>query len=227
MRQVNKLSKLCGRVLGIVFFLLIFMNSFGQIVNVGNGSYTTQFPGVDEAGRNTYPSGTPYTTGIAATQPAPTNDWWSAKIKNPHAGNLFNYPYTLKTVNSGLVVTYIPWGVIDDILPVTVGVSGLNASAANVSDFSDWTVTMDWSNAEHNFRATAGIGMPFLYFTKADTDLAQLTVASGSVTITNEMLVITDARNGADFAVYAPSGSSWTKDGNIYTSDLNGQTHWR
>ena len=226
MRQVNKLSKLCGRVLGIVFFLLIFMNSFGQIVNVGNGSYTTQFPGVDEAGRNTYPSGTPYTTGIAATQPAPTNDWWSAKIKNPHAGNLFNYPYTLKTVNSGLVVTYIPWGVIDDILPVTVGVSGLNASAANVSDFSDWTVTMDWSNAEHNFRATAGIGMPFLYFTKADTDLAQLTVASGSVTITNEMLVITDARNGADFAVYAPSGSSWTKDGNIYTSDLNGQNYW-
>jgi len=100
------------------------------------------------------------------TKPAPTNDWWSAKIKNPHADNLFSYPFTLKTINSGLVVTYIPWGVIDDIMPVTVGVTGLSASAANVSDFSDWTVTMDWTNATHNFQATAGIGMPFLYFTK-------------------------------------------------------------
>ena len=34
-------------------------DSFGQIINVGDGSYTTLFPGVDEAGRNTYPSGTP------------------------------------------------------------------------------------------------------------------------------------------------------------------------
>ena len=47
---------------------------------------------------------------------------------NNHVSNLFNYPYTLKTVNQGLVVTYIPWGVIDDYLPVTVGVDGMNAS---------------------------------------------------------------------------------------------------
>ena len=30
-----------------------------QVVNVGSGSYTTTFPGVDAAGRNGYPSGTP------------------------------------------------------------------------------------------------------------------------------------------------------------------------
>jgi len=219
-------SKQINQFLIVILISFATFDTFGQIVNVGDGSYTTQFPGVDEAGRNTYPSGTPYTTGDAATKPVPTNDWWSAKIKNPHADNLFNYPFTLKTINNGLVVTYIPWGVIDDILPVTVGVVGLNASAANVSDFSDWTVTMDWTNGAHNFQATAGIGMPFLYFTKADADVAQLTIASGSVTISNEMLVITDARNGADFAVYAPSGSVWSQNGNIYTSDLNGQNYW-
>ena len=215
------------KIILISFFITPFCaDSFGQIVNVGSGSYTTAFPGVDEAGRNTFPSGTPFTIGLAAAKPAPTNDWWSAKIKNNHADNLFNYPYTLKTVNNGLVVTYIPWGVIDDISPVTVGVMGLNAPAANVSDFSDWTVTMDWSNAGHNFQATTGIGMPFLYFTKEATDVAQVTVTSGSVTISNELLIIADARNGADFAVYAPAGSIWTQSGNTYTSTLNGENYW-
>ena len=210
----------------LIFLFLSFNSTYSQIIDVGDGSYTTQFPGLDEAGRNTYPSGTPFTIGVAATKPAPTNDWWSAKIKNSHADNLFNYPFTLKTVNEGLVVTYIPWGVIDDILPVIVGVTGLNAQEAKVSDFSDWTVTMDWSNSSHNFQATTGIGMPFLYFTKDTSDIAQITINSGSVVISEEILIITDARNGADFAVYAPAGSIWSKDGNTYTSDLNEKNYW-
>ena len=36
----------------------------------------------------------------------------------------------MKTINEGLVVSYIPWGVIDDIEPVTIGVVGLEALAA-------------------------------------------------------------------------------------------------
>lgn len=206
--------------------LLTIQETSGQVVDVGSGSYTTAFPGVDAAGRNTFPSGTPFTTGVAASKPTPTNDWWSHKVKNSHSSNLFNYPFTLKTVNGGLVVSYIPWGVIDDIEPVTVGVAGLNASAANVSDFSDWTVTIDWSNATHHFQATAGIGMPFVYFSKASTDVAQVKVTQGTVAISNEMLVITNARNGADFVVYAPVGSVWTQSGNTYTSTLNGQNYW-
>ncbi|MEZ4954363.1 MAG: glycosyl hydrolase [Saprospiraceae bacterium] len=212
-----------------LLFLTLFLTTqktLAQVINVGSGSYTTAFPGVDAAGRNTFPSGTPFTTGAAADKPTPTNDWWSHKVKNNHSSNLFNYPFTMKTVNSGLVVSYIPWGVIDDIEPVVIGVTGLNASAANVSDFSDWTVSMDWSNAAHNFQTTAGIGMPFLYFSKASTDVAQVTVNQGTVTIANEMLVIVDARNGADFAVYAPVGSVWTQSGNTYTSTLNGQNYW-
>jgi endoglucanase Acf2 len=212
----------------VVFASLFFGLSqlAAQTVNVGSGSYTTVFPGVDGAGRNGYPSGTPFTTGIAATKPTPTNDWWSHKVKNAHSPNLFNYPFTLKTVNSGLVVTYIPWGPIDNIEPLIVGVTNLNASAANVSDFTDWTVTMDWANAAHNFTATSGIGMPFLYFTKDSADVAKITVNQGTVTVSNEMLVIVDARNGADFAVYAPVGSTWIQSGNTYTSTLNGKNYW-
>ncbi|NBR83523.1 MAG: hypothetical protein EBT52_07320 [Flavobacteriia bacterium] len=193
---------------------------FGQFVPVGSGSYTTVFPGVDAAGRNGYPSGTPFVTGAAANKPIPTNDWWSAQVKNPHTDNLFNYPFTMKSVNEGLVVSYIPWGPIDNILPVVVGVSGLNASQANVSDHTDWTVTMDWSASGKQFQATTGIGMPFIYFEKDASSLASVTVDQGNVTISGEVLIVEDARNGADFAVYAPTGSSWQQSGNQYTSSL-------
>lgn len=221
------LSKALNKVFILFSLFLIFSTTLqAQFVPIGNGGYTTTFPGTDAAGRNAFPSGSPLTVGNAAGKPIPTNDWWSHKIKNNHSDNLFNYPYTLKTVNEGLVVTYIPWGVIDNITPVTVGVTGLSASVANVSDFSDWTVTMDWANAGHHFQATSGIGMPFLYFEKGASDVAQVSVTSGTVVIDNEMLIITDARNGADFAVYGPVGSVWTQNGTNYTSTLNGQNYW-
>lgn len=200
--------------------------SFAQVVNVGSGSYTRTFPGVDAAGRNGYPSGTPYTIGAAANKPTPTNDWWSHKVKNAHSDNLFNYPYTMKTLNDGLIMTYIPWGVIDNFEPVIVGVSGLNASAVNVSDFSDWTVTMDWKSGSHHFKATSGIGMPFVYFEKDSNDVASITVNMGTARISNELLIIEDLRYNADFVVYAPSGSVWNKSGNTYTSTLNGKNYW-
>ena len=214
------------KVLVISISLLISATGESQFVSVGSGGYTTQFPGVDQAGRNGFPSGTPYTIGIAAQKPVPTNDWWSAQIKNSHADNLFNYPYTLKSIPEGLVVSYIPWGVIDNILPVVVGVNGLNSSNCNVSDFSDWTVEMQWQNSNHQFNATSGIGMPFLYFEKKTNDIALVEVNQGTVTISREVLTIIDARNGADFAVYAPKGSTWLKNGNKYTSTLNGKNYW-
>ena len=209
-----------------VFFLIFSTSLLAQVVPIGSGSYTLSFPGTDVAGRNTYPSGTPFVIGNAVGKPIPTNDWWSAQVKNAHADNLFNYPFTLKTVNNGLVVTYIPWGPIDNILPVVIGVTGLNAAQANISDFSDWTVSMDWANGGHHFNTTTGIGMPFLYFEKATNDVARIEVNQGNVTISNEVLIVEDARNGADFAIYAPTGSTWQTNGNVYTSTLNGKNYW-
>ncbi|MCG9881772.1 MAG: hypothetical protein MH472_14345, partial [Bacteroidia bacterium] len=75
-----------------VFFTLSY--SIAQIIPVGSGSYITNFPGTDAAGRNTFPSGSPLLTGNALGKPVPTNDWWSNKVKNNHSDNLFNYPFT-------------------------------------------------------------------------------------------------------------------------------------
>jgi len=51
-----------------------------QTVTVGSGSYTTQFPGTDVAGRNAYPSGVPYLIDSLKSKPVPTNDWWISQL---------------------------------------------------------------------------------------------------------------------------------------------------
>lgn len=219
-------KSLALRALILILFCTLGTTSFAQVIQVGQGSYTTVFPGTDAAGRNGFPSGTPFVTGAAANKPVPTNEWWSHKVKNAHSSNLFNYPYTLKTINQGLVATYIPWGPIDNIEPVRIGVSGLNASDAKVADHDDWTVTLDWQDGSKHFQAKSGVGMPFVYFEKDSASLAEVLVNQGTVTDSGSFLIIKGVRNGADFVVYGPSGSSWTKNGNTYTSNLNGKNYW-
>ena len=212
----------------LFLFIIAFttsLSTFSQ-VSVGNGSYTTNFPGTDQAGRNGYPSGLPQISGLASGKPVPTNDWWSKLLKEDHADNLFNYPMTLKTTNQGLIVTYIPFGVIGDSAPIEVNLSGLNAQKTTVSDYSDWTVTMNWEDGAHNLQATSGIGMPFIYFEKESDDILEVKVNSGTATISGELLLIENASNGASFVFYAPAGSVWTKNGTSFSSNLNNKDYW-
>ena len=225
-------------ILAILTLNILLMFSWNevkaQIVPVGSGSYTTTFPGTDIAGRNTFPTGSPLVSGAAVGKPIPTNDWWSTKIKSDHVSNMFNYPLALKTTNQGLVVSYIepasgPNGSsqpFDDMEPIIVGVDQLNAPASTVSDYSDFTVSINWQNGLHTFTSTIGIAMPFIYFTKHSNDIAKIIVNNGNVTVDGEIIIIEDARQGADFAIYAPEGSVWTSTGNVYTSDLNNKDYW-
>ncbi|MFV9551847.1 glycosyl hydrolase [Algibacter sp. PT7-4] len=208
----------------VLGFTIVAANA--QTTNIGSGSYTNSFPGTDAAGRNGFPSGTPQISGNATGKPVPTNDWWSKLIKENHADNLFNYPMTMKTTNTGLIVTYIPFGVIGDSAPIQIGLSGLNSSQATVSDYSDWTVTMNWNDGSHELKATSGIGMPFLYFEKESDDVLEIKINNGMVTVSSEMLIIENASSGADFVIYAPVGSVWTNTGSTYTSTLNGNNYW-
>jgi len=220
----NRLQLSTSFIILICCFLSI--NIYAQNVTVGNGGYTTSFPGTDSAGRNAYPSGSPQLSGNAIGKPVPTNDWWSKLIKENHADNLFNYPMTLRTTNQGLIVSHVPWGVIGDSAPIEIGLTGLTTNKTTVSDYSDWTVTMNWNDGSHNLNATSGIGMPFLYFSKGSSDVVEITINSGTATISDEVLLIENASNAKDFVFYAPTGSSWSQNGSVFSSSLNGQNYW-
>jgi endoglucanase Acf2 len=218
-------------VIGILNYALI---SNGAIEAVGMGSYTTEFPGVDVAGRNGYPGGTPQLSGAAVGRPVPTNDWWSALVKNDHAVNLFNYPLGMRTLARGLDIGYVvpgsgPGGSVQplsDQSPVVVGVSGLSAPRATAADHSDWTVTIGWESGGRSFRATSGVGMPFVYFEKSAGAEARVEVNMGVVAVDGERLLITNSQSGANFAVYGPAGTQWAQSGNVYTSTLAGKDYW-
>ena len=209
-----------------IFLMLTYHIATSQTINLGSGSFTNQFPGTDSEGRNTVPTGSPQLSGVAATKPIPTNDWWSKLLNNDHVNNLYNYPLAMETTTSGLNITHIPRGVIGDQISLRVGIDGLDSAKATIDDHTDWTVSIKWTDSNHSFGATSGIGMPFVYLTKGPNDIAKVVVETGSVTVVDEQIRILDARNGADFVVYAPTGSTWNQNGNTYSSTLNDETYW-
>jgi endoglucanase Acf2 len=221
----------------LLLILCSWSTAFAQVVPVGNGSYTSSFPGTDEAGRNTFPGGTPQLSGVAATKPVPTNDWWSNLIKEDHGGQAFNYPLSFRSVPEGLVINYtIPQSSssteyrqpMSDVKAIVVGVDGLNAARSTASDYSDWTVTMNWNSNGQNFNATMGMGMPFVYFSKGNSELAKISVGfnpSGARASGNK-LIIQNNMNGSDFVVFGPAGSSWSGSGGVFTSNLAGKNYW-
>ena len=194
------------------------------VVNVGSGSYSDAFPGVDAAGRNAYPAGEPQVSGRAATRPIPTNDWWSSELINNHGNTIFNYPMGLQPMDNGLkMVNPVLGGAMPADSPVVIGLSGLNAQQTTVCDHSDWTVSINWSN---RMTATAGMGMPFVYFEKSDNSDVVVNIGMGGARAEGNILIISGSYNGASYAVYAPSGASWQLNGGTATSNLAGKNYW-
>ena len=54
----------------------------------------------------------------------------------------------------------------------------------------------------------------------------EIEIRLGQVTLNGEKIIVENARNGADFVIYAPTGSTWQVSGNKYTSSLNGNNYW-
>lgn len=223
----------------ILFFLFLLFSSYlgAQGTQVGSGSYSTVFPGVDEANRNGTPPGTPDVTGNAATKPVSTNNWWSNFLLEDHGGNAFNYPLSFRSESNGLVVNYTwplgdtpnefrePMSAVDGVV---VGVQNLNSGKSDVADFSDWTVTLNWNDGTHQFNAQMGMGMPFVYFTKGASDVASVFVGfnPAGVLVDGNKLLIENNFGGSNYVVYAPAGSFWSQNGDTYTSTLNGKDFW-
>lgn len=192
------------------------------VVQVGSASYSDAFPGTDKEGRNATPPGTPQLSGIAATKPAPTNEWWCNELQNNHGKAMFNYPMGVRTENNGIVLInpMIGGGLAADT-PILIGVDGTASERTTVSNHSDWSVTYAWNNME----ATVLHGSPMVYFTKTSDAPVKIT-ATSTMSASGNVLTVSGGFNNASYAVFAPEGSVWNVSGTTATSTLNGKNYW-
>lgn len=207
--------------------LFAFLTAFAE--NAGMGSYLTAFPGTDNTGRNSFPPGSPQTSGKASLRPAPTNEWYSNELISAHGDGIFNYPMALKPLDNGLaIIRNMEQQAITAENPFVVSVEGMNASKTTVSDFSDWTVTINWEGQTSSMEATIGQGMPMVYFTRSE-GAGKTTVSINAGTfklLTPNIAIATGCYNRSAYAVYAPSGSTWDLQDNTISSDLSGKNYW-
>ena len=206
---------------------LTLFSANAETVQKGSGSYTTEHPGVDEANRNKVPAGMPRLSGEAAGKPVPTNDWWSNLLYSDLSANVFNYTTGLRMFNDGVSLSYTPIGQAMSVeAAMKIGLEGLSVSGTTVSDYSDWTVTINWSDGTNTMEATTGLAMPFVYFTKSGDSKVSISALYGNPAVDGNILVFTGAFNNAKYAIYAPEGSTWEGSGTNYTSDLGGKDYW-
>ncbi|MEU4686705.1 glycosyl hydrolase [Streptomyces xinghaiensis] len=209
-------------------------------VPVGRGSYSDTRPAGAEGPQNN--SGAPVApkvTAAAADRPVPTNDWWSSLAfqrftDNPYSENMYGHPLTYKAVSGGLEVGYpTASAIVGDgrqyefphRRDLTVGLDGLNSPDAKAHDWSDWTVTPQWSDGSRTFRATIGHGMPFVY-AQGSGGAARITTASTPEVFADDGNVLGVTVAGHHYALFAPTGSDWTVSGNDIRAGLGSKDYF-
>jgi endoglucanase Acf2 len=214
--------------------------SHAALVRLGEGAYLDQLPAGKTGAANT--SGARVLPRVVPGNPAPppTGDWWSSLIfprdaaQYPHGTTLFAWPLTLQARASGMGVgaadpggasggTEYHWGHTDALV---LGLEGLSSPSVQAVSWGDWHVVARLSDATRSMDVTFGHGMPFAYVTSSGADASVVcrtvpVVWSGAGTNT---LGITVAGN--HYALFAPTGATWTLSGSTIRSSLAGKGYW-
>ncbi len=188
---------------------------------VGAGGYATE-------GNFAVPPGPPYVTDDFSQRPI-SAQWWATLIAKPFSDALFAHPASYKATAQGLEIGYP--GAPDvaqadgfssaHAADLVVGVEAMNADAARVAGYSHWSVTARWKDGARLLEATIGHGLPFSYF-KVAGGRAAISAAAKPWYDRDGTLGITVG--GKSYGVFAPSGSSWSGTGTLY-STLNGKDY--
>jgi endoglucanase Acf2 len=147
---------------------------------------------------------------------------------------MFPEPLSIQATASGLAAGYFPGVQVGNngtgpgtfffkpFQPdLTIGVAGLNATTVNVSNYSDWTVDLNFGP----IMTRVGRGMPFVYgITTGGNPTVRF---SGPPTIfANNGNVLGVSIAGNSYGLFGPPGSSWTLAGNTLTCNLPGGTNY-
>ena len=171
-------------ILPVIFLCFIVpLQIFGDTISIGDGSYTTDWPGYTGYGFHrpqeyTAPLpgyfGPPITIYKTSnfTDPVPTNDWWSSVVWLKYSQKLHSIPLSYIFTSEGMEVTgqnYMInsntvggyWSWTDFI----VKGSGLSPEDARLDAVSDWSVDIKMAQNDKSVTARLITGAPFMYLT--------------------------------------------------------------
>jgi endoglucanase Acf2 len=210
-----------GRYTPILIILMLFSYSWPQTM-VGQGSYAT-------TGGTGVPGFTPYLTSDF-TQKSISNTWWVTLATTQYSQNLFAHPASYRATANGLEMGYPGLASLggteiasSHVKSLTIGITGLNADAAQVAAYSHFSVTARWTSGATVMEATMCHGIPFVY----------CKITGGPATITfngtpslwyNQGGVVGATIGGKYFGIFAPTGSSWSGTTTL-SSTLSGKDY--
>lgn len=222
------------RHISSILLLISLSICVGQ-VNLGQGSYNPNAPGpASNEG--------PFVTSNFS-KPIITTDWWTSilwsKWQNPqgYSNILHPHPWSMRCFSGGLSMGYANVPSIyngnagtsfDNIYnhfyeeSLSVGIEGVIFNQTQVEDYTDWDVLANWQSGNDVLKARMGHGFVYTYFTKQSDNPLKVT-SLGNVSVKDNILLV--SHNGKNFAVFAPSGSSWAHVGDGYVSDLSGKEY--
>ena len=148
-----------------------------------------------------------------------------------HSSPLYAHPLAFQTTENGLQIDY-PNPISGErsaksylYSDFTVGIEGMTSSECLLQDYSDWTVTIELGDNNNKLLSTIGHGLAYAYFEKIGSGDFQIIAQNPVTEITNSNEVLVFSVNGVKYAAFAPNGSSWSKNGNTYSSSLNGKDY--
>ena len=211
-------------------------------VPVGKGFYLEGTPRGEKGPSRT--DGTPATPKVSPTfgQLPLTHKWWTSLMwendregrKNPYSENMFPNPLALHAQAAGLGMGYTPEASVERDRynfwyreDLVVGIDSLAAPDTRVESYGDWTVTAAWDDGPRHLRATAGRGLPFVYFTATGgAATVKLPSADPSQIWVNKGDTVGVLIRGVRYGVFGPTGSQWTVKGGVLSSTLGGHDYF-
>jgi endoglucanase Acf2 len=159
----------------------------------------------------------------------------SSPPRQPYSQIMHPHPFSLQAEASGMRMSYAQeiqagtnvagtgavTGYANYLLPgpgaehLKVTVVGMNAASTRVDSYSDWAVTASWEDGADSLTATFGHGLPYIFFEKTGGAFTIKLVATPlDVVNSAEVFAFTASNNfGSRYALFAPSGSTWTQSG--------------
>ena len=201
----------------------LLFSAAAQVVQVGKGSYTT-------SGNFAVTDHNPFITADFS-QKVICAKWWVTLINKNFSDPMWAHPLSFQTAAAGLDIGYpgaakSTGGGFSNShsRDLTVGVAGMNATGTAVAAYSHFGVTARWlGSGAAVMEATMNQGIPFAYF-KITGGNASISF-SGTPTIWyNQGGVVGATVNGKNYAIFGPTGSSWSGTGTM-TSSLNGKDY--